>query len=58
MIAIAMLSEQSPNDFNFSVKTQAKSALEILVLAMLDPPVPDFKGSRNMIARGVAYQMR
>jgi hypothetical protein len=37
MIAIAMLSEQSPNDFNFSVKTQAKSALEILVLAMLDP---------------------
>ena len=37
MIAMAILAEQSPNDLNFSVKTQAKSALEILVLAMLDP---------------------
>ena len=40
MIAMAILGEQSPNDLNFSVKTQAKSALEILVLAMLAPPVP------------------
>jgi hypothetical protein len=37
MIAMAILGEQSPNDLNFSVKTQAKLALEILVLAMLDP---------------------
>jgi hypothetical protein len=37
MIAMAILGEQPPNDLNLSVKTQAKSALEILVLAMLDP---------------------
>jgi hypothetical protein len=40
MIAMAIPGGQSPNDFNFSVKTQAKSALEILVLAMPDLPVP------------------
>jgi hypothetical protein len=40
MIATAMLGAQSPKGFNFSVKTQAKSALEILVLAMLDPRSP------------------
>jgi hypothetical protein len=43
MIAMAMLGEQSPNDLNFSVKTQAKSTLEILVLANARPPVPDLK---------------
>jgi hypothetical protein len=30
--------EQSPNDFSFSVKTQTKSAFEILVLAITPPP--------------------
>jgi hypothetical protein len=43
MIAMAIPGGQSPNDFNFSVKTQAKSALEILVLAML-APYPGLKG--------------
>jgi hypothetical protein len=59
MIATAMLSAQSPNGFNFSVKIQAKSALEILVLAMPRPPVPmGLKGARKMIAGGGAYQIR
>jgi hypothetical protein len=58
MIATAMLGAQSPNGFNFSVKIQAKSALEILVLAMPRPPVPmGLKGSRNMIAGGLRIKM-
>jgi hypothetical protein len=33
-IAMEIAGEQSPNDFSFSVKTQTKSAFEILVLAI------------------------
>jgi hypothetical protein len=36
--------EQSPKDFSFSVKTQTKSAFEILVLAQ-EGRAPLFQGS-------------
>jgi hypothetical protein len=38
-IAMETVGAQSSNDLSFSVKTQTKSALEILVLAMPTPRV-------------------
>src|ERR1700737_5056916 len=52
-IAMETVGAQSANDLSFSVKTQIRSVLEILVLAMPHPPVFQgrIKQSQQWLAR-------